>query len=34
LKWLQQHHQEMLPQGKHSDPYSDLRADLDGLYRD
>jgi len=34
FKWLQQHHQEMLPQGKHSDPYSDLRADLDGLYRD
>jgi hypothetical protein len=32
FRWLQQHHQEMLP--KASDPYLALRADLDGLYQD
>ena len=34
FKWLQQHHPEMLPKGKHGDPYLDLRAYLDGLYQD
>jgi hypothetical protein len=34
FKWLQQHYPEMLPKGKHDDPYPDLRADLDGLYQD
>jgi hypothetical protein len=34
LKWLQQRYPEMLPKGKHGDPYQDLRADLNGLYED
>jgi hypothetical protein len=32
--WLQQHHLEMLPKGKHGDPYQGLRRDLAGLYHD
>jgi hypothetical protein len=28
FRWLQQHHPEMLPKGKHGDPYQALRADL------
>ena len=34
FKWLQQHYPEMLPKGKHGDPYQRLRVDLNRLYHD
>ena len=33
FKWLQQHYPEMLPKGKHGDPYQDLRSDLTDYIR-
>jgi hypothetical protein len=32
--WLQQHHPNLLPKGKHGDPYQHLRVNLEGLYHD
>src|SRR6516225_9952419 len=30
--WLEQHRPELLPQGKHDDPFQHVRSDLSGLF--
>ena len=30
--WLEQHRPELLPQGKHGDPFQHVRLDLSGLF--
>jgi len=30
--WLEQHRPELLPEGKHADPFQYVRSDLSGLF--
>jgi len=30
--WLEQHRPELLPEGKHADPFQHVRSDLGGLF--
>ena len=31
--WLERHRPELLPEGKHDDPFQYLKSDLNGLYQ-
>ena len=32
-RWLERHRPELLPEGKHDDPFQYLKSDLSGLYQ-